>query len=68
MSATFRDRREQLEQRLITALLRAEKKINQATPENQQELLRFYGEAISRFRRLLVLGEASKLEQGSLPL
>ena len=47
MSATVRDRREQLEQRLIKALLRAEKKINQATPENQQEVLRCYGEALS---------------------
>jgi hypothetical protein len=67
MSATLRDRREQLEQRLRTALLRAEKKIDQAKPENQQELLRCYGEAISRFRRLVVLGEASKLAKVSLP-
>jgi hypothetical protein len=35
MSVTLRDRREQLEQRLITALLRAEKELTQVLPERQ---------------------------------
>jgi hypothetical protein len=50
------------------AVLRAEKQLNQATPENEQTALGCYGEALSRFRRLVDLSEASKLTHGILPL
>jgi hypothetical protein len=54
MSATLRDRHEQLEQRLKTAVLRAEEEINQALAEEQDLALQHYEKAVSRFSRLVV--------------
>ena len=68
MSYISRERREKLEQRLRTAVLEAEHKLNQMTPENQEEALQYYAEVLSRIRRLVVLGKASTVAHGSLPL
>jgi hypothetical protein len=54
MSVTLRDRLEQLEQRLRTELLRAEKEINEALPEEQEVALQNYEKAVCRFSRLVV--------------
>jgi hypothetical protein len=54
MSSTLLGRHEQLEQRLRTALLRAEDEVDQALPEKQEEALQHYEKALSRFSRLVV--------------
>ena len=59
MSAKLRYRRGQLEQRLITALLRAEDQVDKALPEDQEEALQHYENAVCRFSRLVVYRQLS---------
>ena len=59
MSVTLLERHEQLEQRLRTALLRAEDEVDQALPEKQEEALQHYEDAVRRFSRLVVYRQLS---------
>lgn len=54
MSLKLGDRRSQLEERLRTELLRAEKEVNQAQPDEQEVALQHYEKAVCRFSRLVV--------------
>ena len=54
MSTILIERREQLQGRLLTELLRAEKQVDQALPEEQEVALQRYEKAIRRFSRLVV--------------
>ena len=60
MSSKLLDGREQLEQRLRTALLRAEDAVDQALPEKQEETLQNYERALHRFSRLVVYRQLSE--------
>jgi phosphoenolpyruvate-protein kinase (PTS system EI component) len=60
MSSKLRDRREQPEQRLRAALLRAEDEVDQALPEKQEQALQHYEKALSRFSRLVVYRRLSE--------
>ena len=59
MSSTLLERREQLERRLRTELLRAEKELTQAPPGKQEEALQHYEKALGRFSRLVVYRQLS---------
>jgi hypothetical protein len=59
MSSKVWERHEQLEQRLRTAVLRAEDEVDQALPEKQEEALQHYEKALSRFSRLVVYRQLS---------
>ena len=59
MSSNPLERHEHLEQRLRTELLRAEKEVNQALPDEQEVALQHYEKAVCRFSRLVVYRQLS---------
>jgi hypothetical protein len=54
MSSEVFERDDPFEQRLRTELLRAEKQLNQATPENHEKAFQRYREALARFSNLVL--------------